>query len=266
MKVKVENLSFSYPKAEVLRDISFDMGEREFLCILGPNGSGKSTLVKCIEGLLRPDKGRILLDGSDRAAISRRETARLIGYVPQSGGNVFSDTVFDTVLMGRKPYYSWRCGDRDMDAVASVLQLLELDDLALTPFCSLSGGQQQRVLIARALAQEPRLLLLDEPTSALDIAHQLEVMEILAGLVRSGNLSVAMVVHDLNLASRYADRLLLLSRGRIHSCGNPRVIMTVETLAAVYGVDADIHYHGDVVSVSPVKRIPSSREKVAIRA
>ena len=201
MKVEVKDLYFSYPGKDVLKGIDLEIKDNDIVCVVGPNGSGKSTLVKCIEGLQPPDRGKIYLDGSDSGSLSRIEIARLIGYVPQISSQLFSASVFDTVMMGRKPHFSWRCSDKDIDVVADVLEQMGLEDLAMNEFNCLSGGQQQRVLIARALAQDPRFLLLDEPTSALDIAHQLEVMEIIHNSVHKRSIGVLMVIHDLNLAS-----------------------------------------------------------------
>lgn len=259
MRVDVENLYFSYPGKEVLNGVSLHGEDWGILCILGPNGCGKSTLVKCIEGLLPPAAGTIALGGRDAAGLSRSEIAKLIGYVPQSSSLLFSSTVFDTVMMGRKPYYSWRCSDEDIDIVVEILQLMELDDLAMDQYGALSGGQQQRVLIARALAQRPRLLLLDEPTSALDIAHQLEVMELLRGLSRERELGIIMVVHDLNTAARYADRVALLRDGRVFAAGRPEETLTASCIAEVYGVEADIRRSSEGgLSVTPVRRIKPS--------
>lgn len=209
MQVQVEDLYFSYPGKDVLTRIDLELDEMEIMCIVGPNGRGKSTLVKCIKRLHSPKSGKIYFDGRDAAELNRLEMARLIGYVPQSTNQLFSSTVFDTVMMGRKPHYSWRCSDEDIAVVADILKLMELDGFAMNEYRNLSGGQQQRILIARALAQEPQLLLLDEPTSALDISHQLEVMEIIHELVHKRKIAVFMVIHNLNLASRYADSIVI---------------------------------------------------------
>lgn len=257
MRLTVKNLSFSYPGKDVLKNVDFNSNHKEFLCVLGPNGSGKSTLVKCIEGLLPTQNDCIFLDNKSITNLNRVEKAKLIGYVSQNNEQLFADTVFDTVLMGRKPYYSWHSSDKDIEVTANVIRHLELEDLAMRSFNELSGGQQQRVIIARALAQEPKLLLLDEPTSALDISHQLEVMELLKNLVKTHDISVIMVIHDLNMASRYADNLVLMKDGMIHSQGSANEILTEENLALVYGVEAEIYCHSGVVSVSPIKRIPS---------
>ncbi|MBI9109455.1 MAG: ABC transporter ATP-binding protein [Spirochaetales bacterium] len=262
MKVAVEELFYSYPGKDVLKGVTLGLVETEIICIVGPNGSGKSTLVKCVEGLQHPRSGRVLFDGVDAAKLSRVEIARLIGYVPQSSSQLFSASVFDTVMMGRKPHYSWRCSDEDVDIVSDILQMMELDDLAMDDYNNLSGGQQQRVLIARALAQEPQLLLLDEPTSALDISHQLEVMEIVHELVHSRKIGVMMVIHDLNLASRYADRIVMLHNGLVYAAGTAEDTLTEANIEEVYGVEADIHCHNGTLSVIPVRRVSGMRNPV----
>ena len=261
MNLQVEDLYFSYPGKDVLQGVSLHLGEQEIMCVVGPNGSGKSTLVKCIEGLQPPKSGKIYFDETDSSSLSRLEIARRIGYVPQSSNQLFSSTVFDTVMMGRKPHYSWRCGDEDIDIIVDILQLMELEDLAMNEYNNLSGGQQQRVLIARALAQEPQLLLLDEPTSALDISHQLEVMEVIHDLVHKRGIGVIMVIHDLNLASRYADCILMLHEGGVFACGDAADTLTEVNIEKVYGVEASIHSHDGTLSVTPVRRVKRNSGK-----
>lgn len=254
-RLTIENLYFSYPKHHVLKGIDFCLEDAEIMGIVGPNGSGKSTLVKCIGALLRPCSGRVLLNGTDLKELNRRDMARQIGYVPQSGRQLFSTNVFDTVLMGRSPYYTWKNSEEDLDITADILTLMGLADLALKDFLHLSGGQRQKVLIARALAQNPKLLLLDEPTSALDIAHQLEVMDIISDIAAAKKIAVIMVMHDLNLTSRYMTKAAMLHHGVIYACGRPEKVFTIENIARVYGVEASIHINNGNRSIFPVKRI-----------
>jgi iron complex transport system ATP-binding protein len=261
MKIEIHDLYFSYPSKSILKGINMTVKEAEIVCIVGPNGSGKSTLIKCIDTLLPLSKGQIFFDGADVRSLSRLEIAKRIGYVPQSTGAVFSTTVLDTVLMGRKPYSSWKNSDRDLDAVIEILEKLDLKDTALMEFNRLSGGQQQRVLVARALAQSPKALLLDEATSALDIAHQLEIMDVIHSLAHQSKVSVLMIVHDLNLACRYADRIVMLEDGRIRADGLPREVFTQDNILEVYGVEVDIHERDGVLSIIPIRRCSKARGK-----
>jgi len=183
VNITIKNLTFGYNGSMILDGLNLVVEDSEVLGLVGPNGSGKTTLIKCIDKILKP-KGSILIDGRDIDTISRTELAKRLGYVPQSSSTPLATTVFDTVLMGRRPHISWRVSDSDLDKVADILGLLHLENLAMRDFSQLSGGQKQKVLIARALAQEPEVLLLDEPTSSLDMKHQLEVMETIASLVK----------------------------------------------------------------------------------
>lgn len=254
MRIDICDLDVSYPGRKVLHGINVTLNDSEIACLVGPNGSGKSTIVKCIDSILVPDNGRILLDGKDTREMKRKDLAKKIGYVPQSCNLTFSTPVFEVILMGRQPYSSWQSSVTDTDIVIDIIILMALEDIALRPFNLLSGGQQQRVLIARALAQRPDLLLLDEPTSALDIAHQLEIMDILTNFVNRKKISVVMVVHDLNLAARYADSVIMLKDGEIYAKGKPEDVFTEENLSLVYDVEAVIGNHGDKVTITPVAK------------
>ena len=236
MRLQIRNLRFSYGSTEILRDINMWLNSSEVLGIVGPNGTGKSTLLRCIDRILIPE-GEVLLDGQEISGMSRVEIAKRIGYVPQSMTGVFPATVFDMVLLGRRPHLSWRSSEEDIDKVLEMLDLMDIKDLAMRNFNETSGGQQQKVLIARALAQDVDILLLDEPTSNLDIKHQLEVMEILTELSKTKGISVMMAIHDLNLASRYSDRIIMLNGGGIRDEGDPASVLTAENIRSVYGVD-----------------------------
>lgn len=255
MRIDVENLCFSYAVKPVLEDICFHVSKGEIVCLVGPNGSGKSTLIKCIESLLKIRSGRILLDGDDTRTLVPAEMARRIGYVSQSATLGFATTVFETVLMGRRPHSTWRNSNKDIQVVIDILEQMDLEQCALQNVNRLSGGQRQRVFIARALAQEPRALLLDEPTSALDIPHQMDIMDIVRTLARTKGISVIMVLHDLNLAARYADRIIMLNRGSIHAEGSPEHVFTQRNMETVYGVEAAIQRdEKGVVYILPISR------------
>ena len=214
MKLSVTGLEFKYTSSPILRDIVFEVSHSEILGVVGPNGTGKSTLIKCIDRILSPQRGTVTLDGADIFKMSRITLARNIGYIPQRISQRFPATVFDVVLMGRKPHMGWVANERDIDKVIDILRLLKLEDLAMEDFNELSGGQQQKVFVARALAQETGVLLLDEPTSNLDIRHQLEVMDTIRNVVTEKSLAAVVAIHDLNLASRYSDKTLLMKTAK----------------------------------------------------
>ena len=237
VNITIKDLTFSYNSHKILDDLNVVVENSEVLSLVGPNGSGKTTLIKCIDRILKP-RGSILLDGLELERMSRQEVARQIGYVPQSSSTSLATTVFDTVLMGRRPHIGWRVTDSDLDKVAEVLEKLHLEDLAMRDFAQLSGGQKQKVLIARALAQEPAVLLLDEPTSNLDMRHQLEVMEIVRDLVHEKKIAAVMAIHDLNLASRFSDKLVMLKNGQVYAAGEPKALLNEENIGKVYGIEA----------------------------
>lgn len=255
MKLKVNGIEFSYKSSPILRGISMELDRSEVLAVVGPNGAGKSTLIKCIDRILEPKKGSILIDSLEVRRLARNELARRLGYVPQSGTQAFPATVFDVVLMGRRPHSGWRDSDKDMEIVHRTLCTLGLDGIALHDFNELSGGQRQKVIIARALVQEPDVLLLDEPTSSLDIRHQLEVMSLMRRIVSEKGISAITAVHDLNLATKYADRAVMMKSGSIVAAGSPADVFTEENLRDVYGVRAVVKHENRVpyiIAVEPL--------------
>ena len=207
-----------------------------------------------MDKILKP-KGSILIDGRDIDTVSRTELAKRLGYVPQSSSTPLATTVFDTVLMGRRPHISWRVSDSDLDKVADILGLLHLEYLAMRDFSQLSGGQKQKVLIARALAQEPEVLLLDEPTSSLDMKHQLEVMETISSLVKEKKISAVMALHDLNLASMFVDKLAILKGGKIYAAGEPIDLLNAKNIRDVYGVEAVVMNNLDRPYIVPLRSL-----------
>jgi len=257
MKLKVKEVEFSYASVHVLKDICIELAASEMLGVVGPNGAGKSTLIRCIDRILKPQRGIILLDERDIKEMRLMELAKKMGYIPQSTSQIFPATVFDTVLMGRRPHIGWQSSEKDIEKVLETLQMLNIEDLAMRDINELSGGQQQKVFIARALTQEPNVLLLDEPTSNLDIRHQLEVMDIIKNIVREKELSAIMAIHDLNLASRYADRIVMMNSGKIFSAGDPVSVLTPESIKRVYGVEAEVNNNNGrpyIVPIRPVKQ------------
>jgi iron complex transport system ATP-binding protein len=234
MILSVNDISFRYNSRPVLQEVTFELPKGEILGVLGINGAGKSTLLKCINKVLRPNGGSVMVGGTDVLRLSGDAVARRIGYVPQR----YSEdrvTVFDAVLLGRKPHIKWAATDRDMRVVERLLTSMGLAQYALRPLSTLSGGEAQKVIIARALAQEPKVLLLDEPTSSLDLRNQLEVMNLISTVVRTEGVSAVVAIHDLNLALRFADRFLILKDGAIHAMG-PKEALNPEVIEEVYGV------------------------------
>ncbi|MCW4018157.1 MAG: ABC transporter ATP-binding protein [Candidatus Bathyarchaeota archaeon] len=240
MKLTINKLSFNYAAAPILKDIELEVRLGEVLSIVGPNGSGKSTLLKCINRILKTKQNTILIDDQDTRKLTLKQLSMLMGYVPQSSTSTFPFTVFDVVLMGRKPYIHWNIGERDNEIVAEMLDFLGISHLAMRHFTELSGGEQQKVIVARALAQQPQFLLLDEPTSSLDIKHQLEILCMLKSLAQSKDRSVIVSMHDLNLASRFSDRMLMLKQGCIYAVGTPEAVLTEKNIEAVYGIKATV--------------------------
>ena len=257
MKLKIKDVEFSYGSVQVLRDVCIELSESEILGVVGPNGAGKSTLLRCIDRILKPQQGSILLDEREIKEMSRMELARKMGYIPQSSAQVFPATVFDTVLMGRRPHIGWRSNEKDMKKVLETLQMLNIKSFAMRDINELSGGQQQKVFIARALTQEPDVLLLDEPTSNLDIKHQLEVMDIIKNIVRERGIAAIMAIHDLNLASRYADRIIMMNGGEIFDAGDAAAVLTPENIKHVYDVEVEVPNHGGRPYIVPVRPVNS---------
>ena len=187
--------------------------------------------------------------------MKQQEIARQIGYVPQSSATPLATTVFDTVLMGRRPHIGWRVSDFDLDKVSDTLERLNLQDLAMRDFGQLSGGQKQKVLIARALVQEPTVLLLDEPTSNLDMKHQLDVLETISSMVKEKGISAVMAIHDLNLAARFSDKLVMLKKGVIYAAGTPIDLLSEKNISDVYGVEAIVMRSLDKPCIVPLRSI-----------
>ena len=238
MKLEVDGIRFSYPSEPVLDGITFSAGEGDIVSLLGPNGVGKSTLLKCINKVLKASGGRVSVAGKDLAPMSPSETARTVGYVPQNG-RTSPMTVFESVLLGRRPHMGTEVSERDLRVTGRTVSLLGLTELSQKPVNKISGGEFQLVQIARAVAQEPKVLIMDEPTSGLDLRNQHNVMKAIRGLVAKNRMCAVMVNHDINLALRYSDRFVLVSGGRVYAAGGKEAV-TAENMSAVYGIQVDV--------------------------
>lgn len=233
----IQGLNCAYPGATVLRDVSVAVDRQEFFIVIGPNGSGKTTLIKTIARLLPASAGEIRIGEKPLGRLDRRELARRVAYVPQNAAEDTPFSVEELVLMGRAPYLGvlGLQGERDLAIARQAIDFTGLGQLADRPVSRLSGGERQRAHIARAICQQPELILLDEPTASLDLAHQIRVMELMADLRHRDATTVVMVSHDINLAAMFADRLLLLVDGRMAACGPPARVIEEKILEKAYG-------------------------------
>ena len=252
--LEVRGLGVRKGRAVLLDAVDVEVEPHSWTVIVGPNGAGKSTLLRCVAGLQRHE-GRVLVDGQEVTALSPRERAREIGYAPQIPVLPEAVTVAEYVLLGRTPYRPLVAGPRrdDRDVVEAALERLDLGPLTRRTLRTLSGGERQRAVLARALAQQPRLLLLDEPTASLDLGHAQSVLEIVDELRREQGITVLMTLHDLVLAAQYADRLVLLAQGRVVGSGRPQDVLTSAALARHYGATAEVTPDGTGVRVHPVR-------------
>ncbi len=238
MKISIHDIEFSYNGTPVLKQITSQVDKGDFLALVGPNGSGKSTLIKCINGILKTQQGVVMIDENPIDQYAPAGLAREMAYVPQNENKKAGLTVFDTVLLGRKPYINWKPSKNDLQITAQILKTLHLEKVSMKPVAKLSGGQQQTVYIARALAQEPDILLLDEPTANLDIKHQIEVLDLLKKLSNEG-ITIVIALHDINMAVRYASKIMMLKDGNIFAAGDNEII-TTENIENLYDIKVNI--------------------------
>ena len=234
--VSLDNVGLYYGQSRIVSDISFQIQPGQFFVIIGPNGSGKTSLMKLMAGIVKPSQGHIQLRQKNIQTYSRRQLARHLAYVPQSFQHEYAFTVRETILMGRSPHLGLLGleGTQDAEIAERSMRATQTVHLSSRRMDQLSGGEQQRVLIARALTQDPAILLLDEPTSALDLSHQILVMDLLENLKKEFNVTVVMIAHDLNIAALYGECLLLLHKGCISRIGPARQVLTFDNLEEVY--------------------------------
>ena len=243
--LQIRQVSFSYFNGLVLQDISLAIRGGEMVGLLGPNGSGKSTLIKLASGILKSKQGEIRLDGTSLKELSRMSIARQIAVVPQQFHVSFAFTAAEIVMLGRIPFLKPFAEESESDkrSVADALEMVGIGKLQERRFDELSGGERQKVILAMALAQEPKLLLLDEPTAHLDISHQIEILELVKKLNVERGLTVLAAIHDLNLASLYFNRLILLKEGRILADGAPAQVLTEQTINEVFAASVKVEPH-----------------------
>ena len=247
--IKIHGINFSYGSRDILKDISFDVEEGRCIAILGNNGAGKSTLIKCLNKIVPIKGGSILVDDINLLSMNRNEIAKRIGYVAQhtDTGRI---TVYDAILLGRKPYIKWDATKHDHEIVNKIIAHMHLEDFTLRYIDELSGGELQKVMLARALVQKPKFLLLDEPTSNLDPYNQYLLMKLVRHISKEHNIAVAIVIHDLNLAMRYCDKFVFIKDRTVYDYGGLE-IMNPETILNIYNLQADIVEHNGIKMIVP---------------
>jgi len=245
--LEIYALSAAYFETKVLREVSLRVESGEILALVGPNGAGKSTLIRAVSGVIPITGGKVRLNGIELNRLGYMQRARHLAVVPQARELPAAFTVYQTVLLGRTPYLSWlgTASQKDHAIVGLALERTHTAQLAERRVSDLSGGEQQRVLLARALAQDAPILLLDEPTTHLDLQHQSNLLNLVRQLCQENNLTVLMVLHDLNLAGLYADRVALMDSGHILATGSPEEVLTTENLSSVYQVPVNVIPHPD---------------------
>jgi len=249
MILSIDGIKFKYNGRPVLEDVTFEVQKGEVVAILGPNGVGKTTLLRCINGILKPSSGAVLVENENVLKLDAMAVARRIGYVAQSqtSGKL---TAFDAILMGRRPHIRFRISKKDLQIVDGAIKSLYLEKLAMRHIDRMSGGELQKVAVGRAMVQEPKLLLLDEPTSNLDLKNQVEILKLIRHVVREHAVCAVMTLHDLTTVLRFADKCLFLKNGGIHAAVAPQEV-TADIIKEVYDIAVEIHYHKGFPLVIP---------------
>ncbi|MBN2552712.1 MAG: ABC transporter ATP-binding protein [Spirochaetales bacterium] len=250
MILGVDGITFRYNSHPVLEDITFEVHTHQITAVLGPNGAGKTTLLRCINRILKPESGTVRIEERDLAHSSSREIARRVAYVAQRS-EPRRISAFDAVLLGRKPHIGWDVSRHDLEMTQATLKRLDLEHLSLRYTDRMSGGEYQKVCIARAVVQEPTVMLLDEPTASLDLKNQLAILRLLRTIVRGHRMCAVITMHDLNTAFRYADNFLFLKNGRIYAAVD-RSEISGAIVEEVYGVPVAVQWHQDHPVVLPL--------------
>ncbi len=252
--LEVKSLEFAYDSEQILNNISFTVEKGDFIGLIGPNGSGKSTLLKLVGGVLTCPENAVQVNQHPINHINKKELARVISWVPQEHPMVFPFTIQEIVLMGRHPYLSPLSfeGEEDYKIARQAMETTNTSQFSDRYFNEISGGEKQRVMLASAIAQEPEIMLLDEPTSALDLKYQVQILNILKHLNEDKNITLILAMHDLNLASRYCRRLILLNEGAIVRDGNPEEVLKKEVIENVYDINVNLHLLDGEILVHPM--------------
>jgi len=254
LKLEINNFSFGYNSSLIFNEMNFKI-ESKITILIGPNAAGKSTFLRCIAGVLDPE-GTILFDGKDMKSFEKKDLISLRSYLPQESKTTSSLTVFEILLLGMANSLSWKVNEADLEAVSNVLKYLGIEDLALRNINELSGGQKQMVFIAQSLVRDPKLLLMDEPTNGLDLKYQFELFELIQKITLEKGMTTIIALHDLNLAARFADNIVVMSKGEIYASGPPSSVLTQKTIESVYGINARISIDDDGVPwIKPINSI-----------
>ena len=264
MLLEALKLSGGYGKTRIVQEIYLSLQPREWLSLVGANGSGKSTLLKVLSRILSPQKGMVLLDGKDIHSQPAKVVAQKLALLPQQQTIPAGLTVHQLVSLGRTPHQSWwqwELAPEDRHKVEVALTQTQMEGFCDRPVDELSGGERQRAFLAMALAQDPTVLLLDEPTTYLDLCHQLELLELLKHLNQTQGLAIITVLHDINLAARYSDRLAMLKQGCLHVTGAPKTVLTAQNLAEVFGIEAAVMQTPVGLQIFPLAPIRHGRSR-----
>ncbi len=247
--LQIQALSYTIDKKQILDTINCNFKAGNITAIAGANGAGKSTLLKCLLGIITNYEGTILYQGQNLRELNTQDKAKMIAYIPQRESPTFDSAVTDYIMLGRKPYIKWKASNYDKTLVQQTMQQLKIKHLANNRLKLISGGEYQKVALARALVQETDILLLDEPTSALDIKYQIEVMQILKTITKEKNVIVIIVLHELNLVSRFSDYLLLLNQGQVLGAGETSTILNKKNITSAFDVNSQFlnSMHGNIV-------------------